>query len=109
MCRVVYPGTFDPITNGHIDLIERAVRLFDQVVVAVAADTHKAPLFDTKRRLALARESVAHLPSVQVTAFSGLLVTFVTTQGTDVIMRGLRAVSDFEFECQLASMNRRLS
>jgi len=78
-------------------------------VVAVAADTHKAPLFDTKRRLALARESVAHLPSVQVTAFSGLLVTFVTTQGTDVIMRGLRAVSDFEFEFQLASMNRRLS
>ncbi len=109
MRRVVYPGTFDPITNGHIDLIERAVRLFHQVVVAVAADTHKAPLFDTERRLALARESVAHLPSVQVTAFSGLLVTFAATQGTDVILRGLRAVSDFEFELQLASMNRRLS
>lgn len=109
MSRVVYPGTFDPITNGHIDLIERAARLFDQVVVAVAADTHKAPLFATERRLALARESVAHLPRVQVTAFSGLLVSFAATAGIDVIMRGLRAVSDFDFEFQLASMNRRLS
>ena len=109
MCRVVYPGTFDPITNGHIDLIERASRLFDQVVVAVAADTHKAPVFDTERRLELAQASVCHLPSVQVIPFSGLLVDFAATQGIDVIMRGLRAVSDFEFEFQLASMNRRLS
>jgi pantetheine-phosphate adenylyltransferase len=109
MRRVVYPGTFDPITNGHIDLIGRAARLFDQVVVAVAADTHKTPTFDIEERLALARETVAHLTNVQVTAFSGLLVSFAEAAGIDVIMRGLRAVSDFEFEFQLASMNRRMS
>ena len=109
MRRVIYPGTFDPITNGHIDLIERAGRLFDQVVVAVASDTHKTPLFATDRRLTLVRESVAHLPDVQVTAFSGLLVSFVAATGKKVIIRGLRALSDFEFEFQLASMNRRLS
>lgn len=109
MRRVVYPGTFDPITNGHIDLIGRAACLFDQVVVAVAADTHKRPTFDLEERLALARGTVAHLTNVQVTAFSGLLVSFAEAAGIDVIMRGLRAVSDFEFEFQLASMNRRMS
>ena len=109
MRRVVYPGTFDPITNGHIDLIGRASRLFDQVVVAVAADTHKTPTFDIEERLALARETVVHLTNVQVMAFSGLLVSFAEAAGIDVIMRGLRAVSDFEFEFQLASMNRRMS
>jgi pantetheine-phosphate adenylyltransferase len=109
MRRVVYPGTFDPITKGHVDLIERAARLFDQVMVAVAADTHKAPLFPTEHRLALAHASLGHLSNVQVTAFSGLLVSFVENAGIGVIMRGLRAVSDFEFEFQLASMNRRLS
>lgn len=109
MRRVVYPGTFDPITNGHLDLIGRAARLFDQVVVAVAADTHKSPTFDLEERLALARGTVAHLTNVQVTAFSGLLVSFAEAAGINVIMRGLRAVSDFEFEFQLASMNRRMS
>ncbi len=109
MRRVVYPGTFDPITNGHIDLIGRAACLFDQVVVAVAADTHKRPTFDLEERLALARGTVAHLTNVQVTAFSGLLVSFAEAAGINVIMRGLRAVSDFEFEFQLASMNRRMS
>ncbi|MCO5763530.1 MAG: pantetheine-phosphate adenylyltransferase [Chromatiaceae bacterium] len=109
MRRIVYPGTFDPITNGHIDLIERAARIFDQVVVAVAADTHKTPTFDTEQRVALAHETLAHLANVQVTAFSGLLVTFAKAAGIGVIMRGLRAVSDFEFEFQLASMNRRMS
>ena len=108
MRRVVYPGTFDPITNGHIDLIGRAACLFDQVVVAVAADTHKRPTFDLEERLALARGTVAHLTNVQVTAFSGLLVSFAEAAGINVIMRGLRAVSDFEFEFQLASMNRHL-
>jgi pantetheine-phosphate adenylyltransferase len=109
MRRIVYPGTFDPITNGHIDLIERAARIFDQVVVAVAADTHKTPTFDTEQRVALAHGTLAHLANVQVTAFSGLLVSFANAAGIGVIMRGLRAVSDFEFEFQLASMNRRMS
>lgn len=109
MRRVVYPGTFDPITNGHVDLIGRATRLFDQVVVAVAADTHKTPIFDLEERLAMARGTVTHLPNVQVTSFSGLLVSFAEAAGIPVIMRGLRAVSDFEFEFQLASMNRRMS
>lgn len=109
MRRVAYPGTFDPITMGHIDLIERAARLFDQVVVAVAEDTHKTPLFDTDRRVALARESVAHLSNVLVTPFSGLLVSFAEAAGIGVILRGLRAVTDFELEFQLASMNRRMS
>ena len=109
MRRVVYPGTFDPITNGHVDLIGRAARLFDQVVVAVAADTHKTPIFDLEERLAMARGTVTHLPNVQVTSFSGLLVSFAEAAGIPVIIRGLRAVSDFEFEFQLASMNRRMS
>ena len=109
MRSVVYPGTFDPITNGHSDLIERASRLFDRVVVAVAEDTHKAPVFDTATRVALVEDAVGHLGNVQVTPFSGLLVTFVRACGVDIIMRGLRAVSDFEFEFQLAGMNRRMA
>ena len=106
---VVYPGTFDPVTNGHTDLIERASRLFDQVVVAVAEDTHKAPVFDSPTRVALVQDAVGHLGNVEVAAFSGLLVTFVRGRGIDIIMRGLRAVSDFEFEFQLAGMNRRMA
>jgi len=107
--NVVYPGTFDPITNGHSDLIQRAASLFDRVVVAVAEDTAKAPAFDTERRLDLACEVLKHLPNVEVTAFSGLLVTFAREQRLEVIMRGLRAVSDFEYEFQLAGMNRRMA
>jgi len=109
MRRVAYPGTFDPITNGHIDLIERAARIFDQVVVAVAEDTHKSALFSLQQRLELARTTLSHLDRVQVVAFSGLLISFAEAAGIDIIMRGLRAVSDFEFEFQLASMNRRLA
>jgi pantetheine-phosphate adenylyltransferase len=106
---VVYPGTFDPVTNGHTDLICRASRLFDRVVVAVAADTSKAPVFDLEQRVELIRKVVAHLEHVEVVAFSGLLVEFARGLGVPVIVRGLRAVSDFEFEFQLAGMNRRMA
>jgi len=106
---VVYPGTFDPVTNGHTDLICRASRLFDRVVVAVAADTSKAPVFGLDQRVDLIRKVVTHLEHVEVVAFSGLLVEFARSLGVPVIMRGLRAVSDFEFEFQLAGMNRRMA
>lgn len=109
MRSVVYPGTFDPVTNGHVDLIERAAKLFERVLVAVAEDTHKAPVFDVDRRVALAKDSVGHLANVEITPFSGLLVTFAQTQGVGIIMRGLRAVSDFEYEFQLAGMNRSMA
>lgn len=109
MRSVVYPGTFDPVTNGHTDLICRASRLFDRVVVAVAADTSKAPVFELDQRVDLIRKVVAHLEHVEVVAFSGLLVEFARSLGVPVIMRGLRAVSDFEFEFQLAGMNRRMA
>jgi len=106
---VVYPGTFDPVTNGHTDLICRASRLFDRVVVAVSADTSKATVFGLDQRVDLIRKVVAHLEHVEVVAFSGLLVDFARSLGVPVIMRGLRAVSDFEFEFQLAGMNRRMA
>jgi len=106
---VVYPGTFDPITNGHADLIVRAARLFDRVVVAVAADTGKAPTFTTEERLALVREVLDGQAGVEVVAFNGLLVNYARELGVHVIMRGLRAVSDFEYEFQLAGMNRRMA
>jgi pantetheine-phosphate adenylyltransferase len=106
---VVYPGTFDPVTNGHTDLICRASRLFDRVVVAVSADTSKATVFGLEQRVDLLRKVVAHLEHVEVVAFSGLLVDFARSLGVPVIMRGLRAVSDFEFEFQLAGMNRRMA
>jgi pantetheine-phosphate adenylyltransferase len=104
----VYPGTFDPITNGHVDLIERAVRLFPQIIVAVAENPGKNPLFALSERITLAEQALAHVPQVRVLGFSGLLVEFVHSVQAQVILRGLRAVSDFEYEFQLASMNRRL-
>lgn len=106
--RVVYPGTFDPVTNGHLDLIERASRLFDEVVVAIAASEKKKPLFDLEQRIALAQDVVAHLPNVEVKGFSKLLVHFCQDEKANVLLRGLRAVSDFEYEFQLANMNRAL-
>ncbi len=109
MRSVVYPGTFDPITNGHKDLIQRAASLFDRVVVAVAVDTGKDPAFDIDRRVELAELVVRDIPQVEVVRFSGLLVQFARDHGTLVIMRGLRAVSDFEYEIQLAGMNRRMA
>lgn len=105
----LYPGTFDPITNGHADLVRRAARLFDKVIVAVAANPQKKPLFDLEERVRLARAVLADMPSVQVVGFDILLVECVRQHGANVILRGLRAASDFEFEFQLAGMNRRLA
>lgn len=109
MPTVIYPGTFDPITNGHTDLIERAGKMFDQVIVAVAYSPKKQPLLSLEERVALVEESISHLDNVRVTGFSNLLAEFVREQGATVILRGLRAVSDFEYEFQLADMNRRLA
>jgi len=107
--RAVYPGTFDPITNGHEDLIQRASRLFDEVVVGVAQSQSKRPFFSLDERVALARDVLAPYSNVSVLGFSGLLSEFVKEQAASVILRGLRAVSDFEYEFQLAGMNRRLA
>lgn len=107
--RAVYPGTFDPITNGHEDLIQRASRLFDEVVVGVAHSQAKRPFFSLEERVALAREVLAPYSNVTVLGFTGLLSEFVKEQAASVILRGLRAVSDFEYEFQLAGMNRRLA
>ena len=104
----VYPGTFDPVTNGHSDLVQRASKLFDKVIVAIAANPNKAPLFNLDQRVEMAKRVLSDLPNVEVCGFSELLVDFVRKNNADVILRGLRVVSDFEFEMQLASMNRRL-
>ncbi len=109
MAVAIYPGTFDPITNGHTDLIARASRLFDKVIVAVAANPGKTPRFSLQRRVALARAVLAEVPNVEIREFDTLLVEFTRQCGADVILRGLRAVSDFEYEFQLAGMNRRLA
>lgn len=104
----VYPGTFDPITNGHIDLINRAAPLFERMVIGVAASQKKGPALPLEQRVALAREAVAHHPHVEVIGFDSLLADFVHQVGGRVLLRGLRAVSDFEYEFQMASMNRHL-
>jgi len=108
MTTVIYPGTFDPITNGHTDLVERASRMFDKVIVAVAESPNKKPLFDLKERCALAEEVLGHVPNIEVVGFNTLLAHFVKEQNAQVLLRGLRAVSDFEYEFQLANMNRAL-
>ncbi len=107
--RAVYPGTFDPITNGHEDLIQRASRLFDELIVAVAHSQAKRPFFSLDERVKLARDVLAPYANVSVQGFTGLLSEFVKDQSCSVILRGLRAVSDFEYEFQLAGMNRRLA
>ena len=104
----IYPGTFDPVTVGHTDLVERAARLFDKVVVAVAKGTVKSPFFSLEERIQLASEALAHFENVEVCGFDTLLVEFMRECQASVIIRGLRAVSDFEYEFQLASMNRHL-
>jgi len=105
----VYPGTFDPITNGHIDLVERARRLFGKVIIGVAGSPSKGPLFTTEERVDLAQRIFADNPGVEVRGFDSLLVNFAREVDSRVVLRGLRAVSDFEYEFQLASMNRRLA
>jgi pantetheine-phosphate adenylyltransferase len=105
----IYPGTFDPITNGHIDLVNRACRLFPHVILAVAANPGKAPCFTVDERVELAATALSHLKNLRIVGFSGLLAEFALKQGANVIVRGLRAVSDFEYEFQLASMNRKLA
>lgn len=105
----VYPGTFDPITSGHYDLIERAARFYERLVIAVADNRNKNSLFSLEERVALAKQVTQHLPNVEVIGFEGLLVDFVRQIEGNVLLRGLRAVSDFEYEFQLASMNRKLA
>jgi len=108
MNTVVYPGTFDPITNGHTNLVERAAKLFDKIIIAVAASPKKKPLFALEKRVSLTQEVLSHLDNVEVIGFEKLLAEFVIEHDANVILRGLRAVSDFEYEFQLADMNRRL-
>lgn len=107
--KAIYPGTFDPITNGHHDLVRRAANIFDSVVVAIAANPGKAPLFSLEQRVELATHVLADIPRVSVTGYSGLTVEFAAQQQANVVIRGLRAVSDFEFEFQLATMSRHLN
>jgi pantetheine-phosphate adenylyltransferase len=105
----IYPGTFDPVTHGHTDLVTRAARVFDRVVVAIAESPHKAPLFSLEERIAMTRGELTGLDNVEVVGFNNLLMDFTREIGATVIVRGLRAVSDFEYEFQLASMNRHLA
>jgi pantetheine-phosphate adenylyltransferase len=109
MRTVIYPGSFDPLTNGHLDLIQRAAKLFDQVIVAVAKNDGKSPLFSLTERLELVAHAIEHLPNVSADSFDGLLVDYVEQRQGHAVVRGLRAVSDFEFEFQLALMNRKLN
>ncbi|MFA5493560.1 MAG: pantetheine-phosphate adenylyltransferase [Porticoccaceae bacterium] len=109
MKTVVYPGTFDPITNGHVDLVERACKLFDNVIVSIAKSEKKNPLFSLNERITLASTALAHLSNVEVVGFDYLLVNFAQDRKATAILRGLRAVSDFEYEFQLANMNRALA
>ncbi len=106
---VLYPGSFDPVTNGHLDLIERACRLFDRVIVGVAVNVSKNPLFTTEERIALLEKCCSHLPNARVVSFNGLLVDAVTRFQANAVLRGLRAFSDFEYELQMALMNRSLN
>jgi pantetheine-phosphate adenylyltransferase len=106
MKTVIYPGTFDPITNGHIDLVERAAKLFDHVVIAIAHSEKKSPLFSLEQRTELCVQSLTHLDNVEVCGFSNLLIDFAKSKNSHCVLRGLRAVADFEYEFQLANMNR---
>lgn len=106
--RAIYPGTFDPITNGHIDILTRASRLFDEVILAIAASPHKKTLFTLEERVALAQKATSHQENVQVAGFSDLMANFARAQNATILVRGLRTSGDFEYEMQLAHMNRHL-
>ena len=108
MTVALYPGSFDPITNGHLNLIERGLRVFDRLIVAVAVNPAKQPMFTPKERMAMIREAIGENDRVEVTSFTGLLVDFAQARKAQVVLRGLRAISDFEFEFQMTHMNRRL-
>ena len=109
MVRAVYPGTFDPVTNGHLDVVERSARIFDELIVAVTTNPAKTPWFSVEERVEMLRLCCRHLSNVRVEAFDGLLVRFVRAQGAQVIVKGLRAVSDFDYEFQMAAMNHHLA
>ena len=109
MNKCVYPGSFDPITSGHLDIIQRAAAMFEDVTVAVLINKNKKSTFSTKQRIDFIERSTAHLPGVKVDSFSGLLVDYMRAQGANVIIRGLRAISDFEYEFQIAAMNAKLA
>lgn len=109
MRTAIYPGSFDPLTNGHLDVIHRATKLFDKIIVAVATNESKSPLFSREERLRMVAKSVKQWPNVETGSFDGLLVDYAEKRGASAVIRGLRAVSDFEFEFQLALMNRRLN
>ncbi len=109
MKTAVYPGTFDPITNGHIDIIKRALTIFDRIIVAVSIDSSKKSLFSVEERISMIKETIKDIENVEVDSFQGLLVNYAIKTNATVIIRGLRAVSDFEYEFQLALMNRRLN
>ncbi|MBU9854653.1 pantetheine-phosphate adenylyltransferase [Rahnella variigena] len=106
--KAIYPGTFDPMTNGHLDIVTRAALMFDHVILAIAASPGKKPMFSLDERVALATQVTSHLDNVEVIGFSDLMANFAKAQGANVLVRGLRAVSDFEYEMQLANMNRHL-
>jgi len=105
----IYPGTFDPVTNGHVDLVRRSCAIFDRIIVSIAPSPKKSPLFTISERIEMMREATSDIPGVEVEAFEGLLVEHVLAKGANAVVRGLRAVSDFEYELQMALMNRRLS
>ncbi len=109
MKLAIYPGTFDPVTNGHLDIVERAAQLFDAVTIAVTTNPAKNPLFTVAERIAMFREATRHLPRIEVESFSGLLVEYAAARGASVMIRGLRAISDFEYEFQMALINRKIS
>lgn len=109
MRTAVYPGTFDPITNGHLDILERAINLFDRVIIAIAVENYKDNLFNLEERKQLVEAACKHLPRIEVKTFDGLLMEFVEAMDAQAIIRGLRAVSDFEYEMQMAMMNKRLN
>lgn len=106
--KAIYPGTFDPITNGHLDIVTRAADMFDHIILAIAASPGKSPMFNLDERISLAKQATAHLTNVEVLGFSQLMAHFAQQQQATILVRGLRAVSDFEYELQLANMNRQL-